>query len=118
LKPHTFNFINAIALIVMPFGGYVLKENPSITSLIPAVFGVFLLFCHKGIKNQNKPAARVAVVLTVLIILLLIMPLRFVFRKEDTIGIIQVGVMMITSLFSFISFTMNSINARKTNKNI
>lgn len=98
----------------MPVGGYLLKDAPSITSLIPAGFGLLLLACHQGIKHQNKRISHIAVVLTLFIFLLLIMPLRFVIRKEDTIGIVQVSAMMITSLFALIIFIKSFIKARKS----
>ena len=116
MKPHRINFINAIVLIVMPVVGYLLKDSPSITSLIPAVFGLLLLGCQKGIKNQSNLITPIAIVLTLLVLLLLIMPLLFVIRKEDAIGIIQVSTMMITSSIALTIFIKTSIDLRKARK--
>jgi len=105
-----------MVLVVMPAWGYLIKDAPSITSLIPAVFGVLLLACYKPIKKQNKNITHVAVVLTLLVFLLLIMPLRFVILKEDMWGTIRVSAMMITSFLALIAFVKHFIDVRKPKK--
>ncbi len=117
MKPPVFNLINAVVLIVMPIGGYLLKDRPSITSLIPVLFGVLLLACHQGLKKEKKGSFRVAVVLTLLVLILLVMPLLFVFKKGDSIGVVQITSMMVTSLAALMAFTTSFMEAFKAKKN-
>lgn len=98
----------------MPVGGYFMKDSPSITSLIPAIFGLLLLGCQKGIINEKKLISYLALALTLIVFLLLIMPLRFVIRKGDVIGIIQCSAMIITSLLAFIAFIKGFIYTRRS----
>ena len=65
------NLINSISLIVFGFYGDTLMET-SPTALIPVGFGVVLLLCYSGIKNQNKVIAHIAVLLTLVILLALV----------------------------------------------
>lgn len=113
MKPHVFNVINAFVLIGMSSWGYLVSPTPSITSMIPAAIGVFLLLCHKGVKKENKTISHIAVVLTLLIFLALIMPLLAVVKKENTLGIVRVSLMMFTSLLALIVFIKTFIEARK-----
>ena len=64
MKAHTASRINAIILIVIGAWGYV--ESGSLTSNIPVFIGLVLLLLNKGIKNQNKLIAHIAVILTLL----------------------------------------------------
>ena len=60
MKTYQANLLNAIILIVMPiwayltFEGSVEKPEQSITAFIPLFFGVILLICNKGLKNESK----------------------------------------------------------------
>ena len=48
------------------------SESKAITALIPVIIGIILLLVNKGVKNENKALAHVAVLLTFLILLGLI----------------------------------------------
>ena len=48
------NFLNSIILIAVGSWGYFDGDGKSITALIPVIFGIILLLCTNGIKNQNK----------------------------------------------------------------
>ena len=52
LNATRMNLINSIALIGMGLWGYLELDSP--TALIPVGFGVVLLLCYNGVKNQNK----------------------------------------------------------------
>ena len=55
------NLLNSIILIVVGGWGYFDGDGKSMTALIPVMFGVVLLLCNNGIKNQNKVIAHLAV---------------------------------------------------------
>ena len=52
LNATRMNLINALVLIAMGLWGYLELNSP--TALIPVGFGVVLLLCYQGVKNQNK----------------------------------------------------------------
>ena len=60
-------FIKRYNLISMGLWGYFESESKAITALIPVIIGTILLLVNKGVKNENKALAHVAVLLTFLI---------------------------------------------------
>ena len=113
MKAHTASFINAILLILLSGWGYISSDNPSLTAAIPAIVGVVLLFLNKGVKNENKVIAHIAVVLTLLILLGLIKPLTGALGREDNIAVIRVVVMLLSTLLALVYFIKSFIDARK-----
>ena len=75
MKTSQANLINALTLIIMPIWAYLTyeatvdKPNQSVTAFIPLFLGVILLLCNKGVKNENKTIAHIAVVITLIAIL-------------------------------------------------
>lgn len=113
MKPYIASLINAILLIILSLWAYFTSDSPSLTALIPTVVGVILLACNRGLKNQNKLIAHLAVVLTFLIIIGLIRPLTGVIVQNNGVGIFRVGLMILTSIVALITFINSFINARK-----
>ena len=64
MSAHTASLVNAIILITI--GGWGYFESGSPTSLIPVFIGALLVLLNKGIKNQNKVIAHIAVLVTLL----------------------------------------------------
>ena len=110
---HIVSLIHAVSLILLGAYGYLNSDNPSITALIPVVFGIILIACNKGVKNQNKVIAHIAVLMTLLIILGLFMPLRSSFGRDDAGAIIRILIMLITGILALGSFIQSFRNARK-----
>ena len=105
------NLINSITLIAIGLWGYF--ESSSITALIPVVFGFILIVCSKGVKNQNKLIAHIAVLLT-LIILLSLAGMRLPKSIESGgLGLFRVLCMIVTSTLAMIFFVRSFIDARK-----
>ena len=94
------NLINAITLIIMPLWGYFSSLTPSITALIPMVFGIVLLSLNNGIKLENKAQAHAAVALTLIVLISLIKPLSGAMDRSDNMAIFRVGIMIFTGLLS------------------
>ena len=113
MKASSSSLLNAIILISMGLWGYFESESKAITALIPVIIGIILLLVNKGVKNENKALAHVAVLLTFLILLGLIKPLTGAFERENAYAIIRVLLMIISSLWAMISFIKSFISARK-----
>ena len=113
MNAHTASLINAITLIVFSSWGYLSSDTPSITALIPTFVGVILLLINKGIKNENKVIAHVAVLLTLLILGGLIKPLTGAMDRADNMAIIRVGVMITTTIIAMVFFVKSFIDARR-----
>ena len=113
MKASLSSLLNAVILISMGLWGYFESESKAITALIPVIIGIILLLVNKGVKNENKALAHVAVLLTFLILLGLIKPLMGAFERENAYAIIRVLLMIISSLWAMISFIKSFISARK-----
>ena len=113
MKANTVSLINSIVLISMGLWGYFESESRPLTALIPVIVGVILLFINSGVKKENKIAAHVAVLLTLLIIIGLVKPLLGTLDRGNTVGILRVSAMVVSSLWAMIIFIKSFISARK-----
>ena len=113
MKAHTTSLVNAIALISMGSWGYIDSDSKGITALIPVIIGVILLLVNSGVKKENKIIAHIAVLLTFIVLLGLIMPLKGSIERDNSMGIVRVLIMLITSALALISFIRSFIQARK-----
>ena len=119
MKTTQANFINSLTLILMPLWAYLTyegtteKPDQSITALIPLFLGVILLLCNKGIKNNNKVIAHVAVLITLIAIGGLSKPLMAAIEDGRTLGIFRVSLMVLTSVIAMVTFIKSFIQARK-----
>ena len=119
MQPSKANLINSLILIVMPLWAYLSYESSntnstqSITALIPMFIWTVLLFCTNGIKNQNKIVAHIAVFLTLLALVGLFKPLTSAISDSRGLSVFRVTLMLITCIFSMISFVRSFIAARK-----
>lgn len=113
MKAHTASLINAIALVALGAWGYFGSETPSPTALIPVIGGAILLALNGGVKKENKVIAHIAVVLTLILLLGLVMPLKGAFARGDQMAIIRVAIMLLTSVLAMVYFIKSFIDARK-----
>ena len=71
MQPHVVNRLYSFLLIALGFFGFIARYlevgDYQFTAFIPSVFGVILLFMTKGIKNENRVIAHIAVVLTLIL---------------------------------------------------
>ena len=105
------NILNSICLIGVGLWGYL--ESSSGTAIIPVVFGCALLFCAPGLKKENKVIAHIAVLLTFICLIGLFMPLKGAIGREETVGVIRVSVMILTSIIAMVYFIKSFIANRK-----
>ena len=114
MKANTVSLINSLVLVSMGLWGYFESDSRPITALIPVIVGVILLLINNGVKKENKIAAHVAVLLTLLIIIGLVKPFLGTLDRGDITGILRVSLMILTSLWAMITFIQSFISARKS----
>ena len=113
MKAHLVSLIHAVALIGLGGYGYLSSETPSVTALIPVVFGVLLLAMNNGVKKENKMIAHIAVLLTLLIVIGLIKPLTGAMGRGDSGAVARVATMLVLGVLAMVSFVRSFIAARK-----
>ena len=113
MKAHTVSLINSLVLVIIGLWGYFDSDSRPITALIPVIVGVILLIINSGVKKENKIAAHIAVLLTLLIIIGLVRPFLGTLERGNITGILRVSVMILTSLWAMITFIQSFISARK-----
>ena len=114
MKANTVSLINSLVLVSMGLWGYFETDSRPITALIPVIVGVILLLTNNGVKKENKIAAHVAVLLTLLIIIGLVKPFLGTLDRGNITGILRVSLMILTSLWAMITFIQSFISARKS----
>ena len=122
MKTEQSNLLNSLTLITIGLWGYfdVSDYNLSIissfehwTALIPVVFGFVLLLCHKGVKNNSKLVAHIAVVVTLLIFIALVGKRLPISIEQGGAGLFRVIAMSLTSFLAMITFVKSFIANRK-----
>ena len=117
MTPSIITLFNALILIAISLFGYLGSDTPSVTALIPAVFGVVLLVLYNPMKRGNKAVAHIVVVLTLILIISLIKPLTGALGRDDTGALIRVGIMMLTSVRAMVVYIQSFIKARRSGSN-
>ncbi|MEM9362860.1 MAG: hypothetical protein AAGA43_09500 [Bacteroidota bacterium] len=113
MKAHTVSLINALVLIAFSLWGYLSSDTPSTTALIPAAIGVVLLLLNNGVKKENKVIAHIAVVLTLVVLIGLIKPFFGSLERGDTLAVIRVAIMILTTTIAMLAFIRSFREARK-----
>lgn len=113
MKAHSVSFANAVLLIALSLWGYLSSETPSITALIPAFIGVLLLLCNRGVKKENKIIAHIAVLLTLVVGAGLVKPLTGAIDRSDTMAVVRVVIMLLSTVIALYAFVRSFIAARK-----
>ncbi|MEM1324147.1 MAG: hypothetical protein AAGG75_28065 [Bacteroidota bacterium] len=113
MKAHIASLINALLLVGLGAWGYLSSETPSMTALIPVIIGGILLLLNGGVKRENKVIAHIAVLLTLLILLGLVMPLKGAMGRGDTMATARVAIMILSTIMAMVFFVKSFIDARK-----
>lgn len=113
MKAHTMSLINAIILIAFSLWGYFSSDTPSPTALIPAGIGVVLLLLNKGVKNENKVIAHIAVLLTLIAFIGLIFPILGALKRSDNYALLRSCTMILSTIVAMVYFIKSFIDARK-----
>jgi len=117
MNAHKASLINAILLVALGAWGYFSSVTPSPTALIPVGFGVILLALSGGIKKENKVIAHIAVVLTFLVALGLAMAFKGTISRGNTLGMVRVGIMIISTIVAIVYFVKSFRDARIAREN-
>jgi glucose dehydrogenase len=112
------NMINALVLVVMGMWGVntVGVEN-SPTPLIPVIVGIILFVCTGFVRNHHKVVSHIAVLLTLLIVVALAMPFMKALERENTMAMVRMGTMMLTSIIAMVYFIKSFRAARLSKQN-
>jgi Na+/citrate or Na+/malate symporter len=122
MKTEQSNLLNSLTLITVGLWGYFDVSNYDLsvitsfehwTALIPVVFGFVLLLCHKGVKNNSKLVAHIAVVVTLLIFIALVGKRLPISIEQGGAGLFRVIAMSLTSFLAMITFVKSFIANRK-----
>lgn len=113
MKAHTASLINGLVLITFGLWAYFGSETPSATAFIPVGFGVVLLALYKGVEKEDKIIAHIAVLLTLLILIALVKPLTAALGRDDSMAVVRVVVMMLTSALSMFFFIKSFRDVRR-----
>ena len=122
MKTEKYNLLNSLTLIIIGLWGYFDVSDYDLsaitsfehwTALITVFFGIVLFLCHKGIKNNSKLIAHIAVVVTLLILIALVGKRLPISIEQGGIGLFRVILMSLTSLMALIIFIRNFISNRK-----
>lgn len=112
MKLHIISMIHGILLMILGIWSHLWPESPSPTALIPVIFGAFILVLNKGVRNYRKGISNTVMVLTFLILIGLIFPLKGSMERNDIPALLRVSTMMVASLISLVYFVKRFINDR------
>ena len=107
------NLLNSVILIAVGSWGYFDGDGKSMTALIPVIFGVVLLLCNNGVKNQNKVIAHIAVLATFVCLVGLYMPLNGAIERGNDVAVGRVSAMIASCVIALIFFIRSFIEARR-----
>jgi uncharacterized protein YqhQ len=110
MKPYLANLINALILVVV--GGLAYLETDAVTALIPVAMGTIFWLNTNKIKEGDKTISHVVVLLTFLLIIGLLMPLRRELQLDDAMGVIRTLIMISSCVFALLIFIQSFREAR------
>ena len=110
MNAHTASLINGIILVAIGLWGYLESSSP--TSLIPVGIGVLIIVLNKGVRDNNKVIAHIAVLAT-LLSFANIMPLRGAIEDGRSDAVLRIIIMLSSSIYAMIFFIRSFIQARK-----
>lgn len=110
MNAHIASLVNGIILVVIGLWGYL--ESSSATSLIPVGIGVTLLALNKGVRNENKVVAHIAVLVT-LLSFANIMPLKGALADGRSEAVLRIIIMLSSSVYAMFFFVKSFIQARR-----
>ena len=113
MKAHTASLINALILIIFGLWAWFGSASPSKTAFIPVGFGIVIAAMVPGVRKEDKIAAHVAVMLTLLILIGLVMPLKGAIDRGDALAVARVAVMMFSTVVALFFFIKSFIDVRR-----
>tara|TARA_Y100001968_G_scaffold330239_1_gene381519 strand:- start:8 stop:352 length:345 start_codon:yes stop_codon:yes gene_type:complete len=111
MNPKKATLFTTIVLILVGMLSYFVKSSP--TALIPVLFGVLMGVFYKLYDKNNKLFAHIIMILMLVVFIALFMPLNKRIESHDMNGILRVGIMQLSALYSMVCFIVSFIKARK-----
>lgn len=111
MKPAQMNMITGAVLLALGLWGYF--TSTSSTALIAPAFGLLFLALSPLFNKGNKIVVHVVVLFTVLLTLMFIMPFRGAIGRGDTLAMVRVGLMLLTTAVASVVYIKSFIDARK-----
>ena len=65
-------------------------------------------------EKENKAIAHISVLLTLIVLIALFMPLKGAFGRDDSMAILRILIMILSSALSMVAFVRSFIAARKS----
>ncbi|MEO1054056.1 MAG: hypothetical protein AAFX87_25690 [Bacteroidota bacterium] len=119
MQPHQVNralsFIYILAGLIGFLARYIEQGDFQYTALIPAIFGLILLPMTKGIRQENKVIAHVAVLVT-LLVAVMVSSMLFKNDFEVTRKSIIFMVIVAASLVALVIYIKGFIDKKRLNK--
>lgn len=114
-KLYQVNLVNAIVLVAMGLWGFLEKSAP--TALIAVFVGAILWIYTNKLKDGNKNVAHGLVILTLLMLLGTLMPLRRELKMDDTLGVFRSVTMLLSCAVAMYFFIQSFREARQNRIN-
>ena len=114
MKAHTASLINGLVLVIMGLWGAMATDFNSPTAFIPVGVGFIILLLNNYMKKEDKVISHIIVVLTVLIALALIMPLRRAISTDNTMALVRMILMILSCILAIWYFIQSFRSARST----
>ena len=114
MKPFQINLAIAVILIALGLWSYLASTSPSPTALIPVGFGVVFALLTPGMRKENKVAAHVVVLLTLVLAFALVVPLRGALNRDDFVAALRVGIMLLGCVVALVVYIRSFIEARRS----
>ncbi|MBC7884367.1 MAG: hypothetical protein H7X99_02765 [Saprospiraceae bacterium] len=112
MNAYKANLINALALMVLSTWEYVSSLTPHISDLHPVLIGVVLLVLNNGIQYEIKGQKIAALVVTAILFIILINPLKDAMGNTNNESVFRIGIMMLTSFMSLVFLIKGLFSAR------
>jgi len=115
MKTYKASLLNAMTLLIFGLWGALpfITGDGSPTALIPVIFGLIFIVCNNGLKKENKVISHLIVMLTLIVCIALFMPLMKAFGRADSLAIMRISVMIVSSMFAIVTFIKSFISARR-----
>ena len=113
--PFFATLVNGCCLLLMGLWGYF--ASGSVTALIPIGFAIGFFALSPGVKSYNKAIAHIVVFLALVTLGALIPPFLRVMGSGNGLGMLRIGLMLLTTIASLGFYIKSFIDARRSRGN-
>ncbi len=95
-KPHQINLILCFILILVGLWSYEASGRDFHTLSVP-VLGILLSLFHKPLKERNEKMIKGAMLATLMIFIIMLLPLRNSFNSGNTMAMLRVSIVLVST---------------------